>query len=99
MVRNPMGKVIPAKKHSSELGDFTATPRLLTVSGLAIGIGILSAFVALGLLKLIGLFSNLFFYHRLGTALVSPSGHHLGIFVVVVPVVDGLIIGVIARYG
>src|SRR3954470_25009290 len=94
-----MEKVNPAKKHSSDLGDFTATPRLLTVSGLAIAIGVLSAFVALGLLKLIGLFTNLFFYQRLSSEMVSPMGHHLGLFVVAVPVIGGLIIGLMARYG
>jgi chloride channel protein, CIC family len=66
---------------------------------MALVIGILSAFVALALLKLIGLFTNLFFFHRWDTALISPTGHHLGIFVVLVPIVGGLIIGLMARYG
>jgi chloride channel protein, CIC family len=61
----------------NDLGDFTTTPRLLTVSSLAIGIGVLSAFVALGLLKLIGFFTNFFFYQRFATELVSPSGQDL----------------------
>jgi CIC family chloride channel protein len=86
-------------KHSNELGDFTTTPRLLTVSLLALGIGAISAFVALGLLKLIGFFTNLFFYQRVATEMVSPVGHHLGYFVVAVPVIGGLIIGLMARYG
>ena len=92
-------KVIPVRHHSSELGDFTTTPRLLTVSALATAIGTLSAFVALGLLKLIGFFTNIFFYQRFGAKLVSPVGHHLGIVVVAVPVGGGLIIGLMARYG
>jgi H+/Cl- antiporter ClcA len=94
-----MEKVIPLNKHSNELGDFTTTPRLLTVSALAIAIGVLSAFVALGLLKLIGLFTNIFFYQRVSAELISPMGHHLGVFVVAVPVLGGLIIGLMARYG
>ena len=94
-----MEKVVHIKRHSSDLGDFTTTPRLLTVSGLAIAIGILSAFVALGLLKLIGFFTNLFFYQRVATELVSPAGHHLGFLVVAVPIIGGLIIGLMARYG
>src|SRR5215471_17266952 len=94
-----MEKVIPLNKHSNELGDFTTTPRLLTVSGLAIAIGVLSAFVALGLLKLIGFFTNIFFYQRVSAELVSPIGHHLGVLVIAVPVLGGLIIGLMARYG
>ena len=47
---------------TDKLGDFTATPRMITISGIAIFVGLVSAFVALALLKLIGLFTNLFFF-------------------------------------
>ena len=87
---------VPALDH---LGDFTTTGRVLPISALAMVIGVLAAFVADGLLKLIGLFTNLFFFQRVATDLVSPAGHHLGPFVIVVPVVGALIIGVMARYG
>jgi chloride channel protein, CIC family len=59
----------------------------------------LSAFVALALLKLIGLFTNVFFFQRWNTELISPTGNHLGLFVVLVPIVGGLIVGLMARYG
>ena len=81
------------------LGDFTATIRIIPIGALAVVIGAFAAFVAAGLLKLIGFFTNLFFFQRLGTDLVSPEGHHLGAFVIAVPVVGALIIGVMARYG
>ena len=32
-------------------------------------------------------------------AAVSPAAHHLGLLVIVVPVIGALIIGVMARYG
>jgi len=48
----------------SALGDFTTTWSVIPLSLVAIGIGVLSAFVALALLRLIGLFTNLFFYQR-----------------------------------
>jgi chloride channel protein, CIC family len=82
-----------------KLGDFTTTPRVILISSMAIGIGILSAFVALILLRLIGLFTNLFFFQRWSTALVSPAGNHLGIFEIFVPIIGALIIGIMARYG
>jgi len=63
------------------------------------GIGVLCAFVALVLLRLIGLFTNLFYYGRWSTALVSPAGNHLGAFGLLVPISGALIIGVMARYG
>ncbi len=83
----------------SKLGDFTASPRMIPISLLAIGIGALSALVAVALLWLIGLFTNLFFFGRWGTALVSPAGNHLGPYVILVPVAGAFIIGLMARYG
>jgi len=84
---------------SNELGDFTASPRLIPISMLAISIGVIASVVALALLKLIGLFTNLFYFQRWSTALVSPAGHHLGYFAVLVPVLGAVIIGLMARYG
>ncbi len=84
---------------AAELGDFTTTARVIPIALLAIVIGVCAAFVAAALLKLIGFFTNVFFFQRLGTDLVSPAGHHLGPFVIVVPVVGALIIGFMARYG
>jgi H+/Cl- antiporter ClcA len=82
-----------------ELGDFTATKRLIPITGVAVGIGVLAAFVALALLRLIGLFTNLCFFQRWDTQLVVPANHHLGVFVVLVPILGGLVIGVMARFG
>jgi chloride channel protein, CIC family len=81
------------------LGDFTTTSRLLPISALALAIGIVASFVALALLRLIGLFTNLFYFGRWSTSLVSPAGNHLGIFSVLVPIAGALIIGLMARYG
>jgi len=81
------------------LGDFTTNTRVLPIAALAVAIGFAAAFVAAALLNLIGLFTNLFFFQRFSTALVSPATNHLGAFVIAVPVVGALIIGVMARYG
>jgi len=86
-------------RHREELGDFSTTLRVLPISALAVGIGVLCAYVALALLRLIGLFTNLFYYGHWGGALVSPAGNHLGWYAVLVPVGGGLIVGLMARYG
>jgi chloride channel protein, CIC family len=86
-------------KHSQELGDFTTTAQVAPISLLAIVIGLLATYVAWLLLKLIGLFTNLFYYQRIDTALSSPAGNHLGFFAVLVPVIGSLIVGLMARYG
>lgn len=72
---------------------------MILISLMAIVIGVISAFVALLLLRLIGLFTNLFFYQRWDTALVSPAGNRLGVLEIFVPVIGALIIGVMARFG
>ncbi|MGO9837939.1 MAG: chloride channel protein [Polyangiaceae bacterium] len=89
----------PGSRAMKDLGDFTTTPRVIPITMLAIGIGVLAAYVALVLLRMIGLFTNLFFYHRWSTELVSPAGNHLGVWEVLVPVAGAVIIGFMARYG
>ena len=84
---------------SAELGDFTTTARVIPISLMAIVIGFLASFVAWFLLKLIGLFTNFFYYQRLDTALTSPAGNHLGLFAIAIPVIGSLIVGLMARYG
>ncbi len=87
------------KKHSEELGDFTTSIQVIPISVMAIIIGFIASFVAWFLLKLIGLFTNLFYYQRIDTALSSPAGNHLGVFAIAVPVIGSLIVGLMARYG
>src|SRR5213080_5175582 len=80
-------------------GDFTTTWRVVPMALAGVGIGVLAAYVALALLRLIGLFTNLFFFQRWDSALVSPAGSTLGPLVVLVPVVGALLVGLMARYG
>src|SRR5215471_13881310 len=87
----------PVDEH--ELGDFTTDRRVLLLSAIAIGIGALASLVALGLLDLIALCTNLFFFQRWSIQAVRPAGHHLGAWVVLVPVVGATIVGLMARYG
>jgi H+/Cl- antiporter ClcA len=62
-------------------------------------IGIMAAFVAKGLLLLIALFTNLFYYGEFSVDGRAPSMDHWGVFFIFVPVVGGLIIGLMARFG
>src|SRR5215471_12003333 len=80
------------------LSDFTRDRRIGLVSLLAVVAGILSAGVAWALLRLIALFTNLAFHHRLSVAPAEPDGH-LGWALLLVPSIGGLVIGLIARYG
>jgi len=81
------------------LGDFTADIRILPLIAMAALIGVISAFVALALVRLIGLFTHVSYYHDISTTLVSPADNRLGLWALAVPVVGGLIVGLMARYG
>jgi CIC family chloride channel protein len=81
------------------LADFTRDKRILLLSLMAIVIGVLSAITAKALVWLIAVFTNLTFYQRFSSDFISPTNHHLGVFVIFAPVIGGLLIGLMARYG
>ena len=66
---------------------------------MALVIGAISAVVAYGLVWLIAVITNLSFFHTFSSAHTTPQEAHLGAWVIVVPVVGALIIGLMARYG
>ena len=82
-----------------DLGDFTATRRMVPIAMLAIAVGILATFVARLLLDTIALATNVFYYQRLSLEAASPADHRLGLAAVLVPVAGAVIIGLMARYG
>lgn len=86
-------------KPSDVLGDFTRDKRLLLLALMAIPIGAISTFVAYALIWLIGFISNLSFFQQFSAKLISPTEHALGFWVIGVPVIGGLLIGLMARYG
>lgn len=73
--------------------------RILLVSLLAAIIGILAGFVAYGLYSLISFITNLVFFQRLSLTLPSLKDNPLGAWIIIVPVIGGLIVGVMAKYG
>src|ERR1051326_1223944 len=73
--------------------------RIVLMSFLAASIGLIAGLVAYILYKLIGLFTNLFFFHQWSTTFRSVGGHHLGAWVILIPVIGGLVVGVMAKYG
>jgi chloride channel protein, CIC family len=73
--------------------------RMLLVSLLAAAIGLVAGLIAFALYKLIGLFTNLFFFHRWSADFSSAQHNQLGWLVIIVPVIGGLIVGVMAKYG
>ena len=87
------------ERAEDRLADFTRDKRILILSLMAIIIGALSAGVAKVLVWLIAVITNLVFYQTFSSEFQSPANHRLGIFVIVVPIIGGLVIGLIARFG
>src|SRR6516165_4136589 len=86
-------------RQADHLRDFKADPRILMLSALALVLGAVGAALAWILLHLIYACTNLFYFQRLSWSYVSPANHQLHWLAVFVPVIGGLIIGLIARFG
>jgi chloride channel protein, CIC family len=87
------------RSEPSALRDFTVDGRVWLLSAVSIVIGVCATGLAFLLLRCIALSTNLFYYHRFSFANVRPAGSPLGYWMVVVPVLGGLIVGVMARFG
>ncbi|MGH9443735.1 MAG: chloride channel protein [Thermoanaerobaculia bacterium] len=77
----------------------SADRRLVAISLWAILVGLAAGLVARGLVLLIGLITNVSFYQRISFSFASPAGNRLGPWVIVVPVLGGIVVGFMARYG
>jgi CIC family chloride channel protein len=73
--------------------------RVAVIGCIGIALGITAAFVARILTSLIGFITNLAFYGHASVTSAGPAENHLGLWVIVVPAIGGLIVGVMARYG
>ena len=87
----------------AQVGDTTlAEPaqfRMVLVSFLAAAIGLVAGGIAFLLYRLIGLLTNISFYGRFVADFTSARHNHLGLWVIAIPVVGGLVVGVMAKYG
>ncbi len=82
------------------LGDFSVDgKRFMLLCACALPIGALAGLLAKVLLLAIGAITHLAYGLGPGTSLVAPDPHHLGPLAILIPVVGGLIVGAIARYG
>ncbi len=87
------------RSEPSALRDFTVDRRVWLLSTVSVGIGVFATALAVLLLRCIALATNLFYYHRFSVLPVSPAGSPLGHWMIVVPVLGGLLVGIMARFG
>ena len=82
--------------HSSALPNKT---RIILIAAYAVVIAALISFIAKFLVLFINMITNLSFYGTFSFHEGSPWGANLGIWVIVVPAIGGLIVGLMALYG
>jgi chloride channel protein, CIC family len=73
--------------------------RMVLVSFLAAGIGLLAGLIAFALYDLIGLLTNIVFYHRFVVDFTSARHNQLGLWVIPIPVIGGIVVGLMAKFG
>ena len=73
--------------------------RMAFMAMLAVGIGCCVSIIAKVLVYLINLITNISFHHSFSIAPSSPATHSYGIFVIFIPAIGGLVVGLMALYG
>lgn len=77
----------------------TTKNRLLYISALSVTVAIAISIIAKGLIYLINIVTNISFYGLLDVHFHSPAANHLGPWVIIVPAIGGIIVGLMALYG
>ncbi|HEY9363999.1 MAG TPA: chloride channel protein [Chitinophagaceae bacterium] len=73
--------------------------RLLSISSMAVFIAVCISFIAKLLMHLISFITNLSFRGDFSLPYTSPGENNLGLFVILVPAIGGVIVGLMALYG
>ena len=73
--------------------------RTALMAGLAIIVAIGAGLVAQLLTALIAVITNISYYHTVSFSLRSPGGANVGWWIILIPVVGALVVGIMARYG
>jgi len=81
------------------LGDYSTDRRVWILSAMAIAIGAIATGVAWVLVWLIAVITNLAYFGRFSSTFVSPGSQPLAVWSVFIPIVGGLVIGAMARWG
>ncbi len=89
---------IPGKKNTTT-NSRSSKKQLLKISFLSIAVAIIISVIAKFLVLLIDFVTNIFFYGNFDLSFRSPADNHLGLFVIIIPAIGGLLVGLMALYG
>jgi CIC family chloride channel protein len=73
--------------------------RVVGISALAVLLAAAAGLIAVALTRLIWFVTNISFFGRFSFSQASPADNHLGPWVMLVPIVGGVVVGIMARYG
>ncbi|MEO5990961.1 MAG: chloride channel protein, partial [Ferruginibacter sp.] len=73
--------------------------RMLTIAFIAVIIAICISFIAKLLVYLIDIITNISFYSNFSIKPSSPADNTYGLFVILIPIIGGCIVGLMALYG
>ncbi len=79
--------------------NFLLKERLFRISCLSVMVAVAISLIAKLLVWLINLVTNISFYGSFSATFHSPSGNHLGLWVIVIPAIGGVVVGLMALYG
>lgn len=88
-----------ANKSANSSENNLSKKRLLRISALSIIVAVAISLIAKFLITLINIVTNISFFGSLSAAYHSPAGNHLGLWVIIVPAIGGVLVGLMALYG
>jgi CIC family chloride channel protein len=92
--------LFPIQTKKSNVGNTRSSKRrLLQISLLSIAVAIIISLIARFLVLLIHLVTNICFYGDFDFSFRSPADNHLGLFVIILPAIGGILVGLMALYG
>ena len=78
---------------------FLLKKRLIGISLISISVAIAVSLIAKFLVSLINLVTNISFYGSFSLNFHSSAQNHLGLWVIVIPAIGGIVVGIMALYG
>jgi CIC family chloride channel protein len=94
------GNTSTAESKLPKKGQFGVAlePEVVKICVFALFIGFIGGLVAQGLLELIAFFTNIFFFGKFSFASTNPAHNHLGLWVILIPPIGGLLVGLMVHY-
>jgi H+/Cl- antiporter ClcA/CBS domain-containing protein len=96
---DPVGETAALHIHEQVTSSPSSIRRIFFITGLALVNAVIVGGIAKMLVLIIGLATNISFFGVLSFHESSPAENTLGLFVIAIPVIGGVIVGLMARYG